>query len=107
MTQSSKKPKPLPFIGKSTEYHTPTGYIYPVLSAFRAMLEEKNGLWVWGKGIDPMRLIEDGLAADIFVGSVRRSIDDFHNPNRIGKNVATWGTAYLTAENFYLRLPMV
>ncbi len=101
------KPKQLPFIGKTTNYNVPTGYIYPVISAFRAMLEERDGMWVWGKGINPLQLTKEGVAADIFIRSVRDSINNFRNPNRIGKDSATWTTAYLMAENYYLRLPMV
>ena len=105
VTKSTKKPKQLPFIGESTEYHIPTGYIYPVLSAFRAMLVEKNGRWTWGKGIDPIQLIKDGAAADIFRRSVRESIYTFRNPNRTGKDTQAWNTAYLVAQNMYLMLP--
>ncbi len=105
VAQSAKKPKQLPFIGKSTEYIIPTGYIYPVLSAFRAMLVEKNRRWTWGKGIDPIQLIKDGVAADVFIRSVRESINTYRNPNRTGKDTQAWNTAYLVAQNRYLMLP--
>lgn len=100
-----KKPKPLPFIGKQTEYDTPSGYLYPILSSFRAMLEEKDGLWVWGKGIDPIKLIREGIDADIFISSVRESIDTYRNPNRTGKDSQAWNSAYLQARITYLELP--
>ncbi len=102
VTQSPKKPKELPFIDKSTEYNTPTGYIYPVLSAFRAMLVEENGQWTWGKGINPVQLIKDGVAADIFIGSVRHSIDTYRNPNRTGKDNQAWTSAFQAARIMYL-----
>ena len=105
VTHSPRKPKWLPFIGKSTEYSTPTGYIYPVLSAFRAMLVEENGLWTWGKGINPIQLIKDGVAADIFIRSVRESINTYRNANRTGKDIQAWNTAYLVAQNSYLMRP--
>lgn len=101
---TSRRPKELPFIGKTTEYDIPTGYIYPVLSSFRAMLEEENGRWTWGKGIDPHRLIEEGVAADIFVSSVRESINNHRNPNRTGKDVQAWTSAYQAARIYYLEL---
>ena len=99
---NAKKPKGLPFLGKCTEYDTPTGYIYPVLSSFRAMLEEKNGRWTWGKGIDPLKLIQDGVAADIFISSVRESINNHRNPNRTGKDTQAWTSAYQAARINYL-----
>ena len=97
-----KKPKFLPFIHKTTEYDTPTGYIYPVLSSFRAMLEDNNGRWTWGKGIDPIQLIKEGVAADIFISSVRESINNYRNPNRTGKDTQAWTSAYQAARIYYL-----
>ena len=97
-----KRPKELPFIGKATDYNTPSGYVYPVLSAFRAMLIEKNGKWTWGKGINPIELIQQGTAADIFIGSVRESINNYRNPNRTGKDTQAWTSAYQAARIVYL-----
>ena len=98
------KSKQLPFIGKTTNYNTPTGYIYPVLSAFRAMLVEKDDRWMWGKDIDPIRLIKEGVAADIFIRSVRESINNYRNPNRTGKDTQAWTSAYQAARIMYLEM---
>lgn len=100
-----KKRKDLPFIQKSTEYDIPTGYIYPILSSFRSMLVEENGKWTWGKGVDPSQLIKDGIAANIFISSVRESINNHHNPNRTGKDGQAWTSAYQAARIHYLELP--
>ena len=101
-TLPTKKKKHLPFIDQYTEFEIPTGYIYPIFSAFRAMLVEEHGCWVWGNGLEPEKLIEEGFAADIFVGSVRESIGTYHNANRTGKDTQTWANAYLAARNYYL-----
>lgn len=97
-----KKPRELPFIKKTTQYNIPTGYIYPVLSAFRAMLVEAKGKWVWGKGINPIEMIENGAAAEIFRDSVRESIANHRNPNRTGKDAQAWASAYMAARIKYL-----
>ena len=102
-----KKPKELPFTGKTTEYDTPTGYIYPILSSFRAMLEDKSDRWTWGKSIDPIKLIRNGVAAEIFISSVRESINTHRNPNRTGKDSQAWTAAYQAARIKYLELPAV
>ena len=96
------KPTELPFIDRITEYSIPTAYIYPVLSAFRAMLVDKDGEWAWDEGIDPISLIEQGAAARIFIRSVREAIDTLRNPNRIGKDAQTWNSAYMAARIMYL-----
>ena len=97
-----KKPKELPFIGRTTDYDIPTAYIYPVLAAFRAMLVEQDNNWVWGYGVDPMQLISEGIAGDLFISGIRESITTFHNPNRTGKDAQAWNGAYLRARNAFL-----
>ena len=97
-----KKRKRLPFINQETDYDIPSGYIYPVFAAFRAMLEKKNGFWVWGKGLKPQDLIEEGVATDWFIESVRESIGIHHNPNRTGKDRQAWTNAYQGARIYYL-----
>jgi hypothetical protein len=99
---SAKKRKWLPFIKKHVDYDIPTGYLYPILAAFRAMLEEEDGYWVWGKGLDPRQLIKEGVAADIFIDSVRHSIANHHNANRTGKDNQAWNSAYQAARIYYL-----
>ncbi len=98
----SKRKKHLPFIGKDTMYDIPTGYIYPILASFRAMLDEEDGSWVWGKDLNPQKLIHEGLATDIFLNSVRHSISLYKNANRTGKDVQPWTNAYQTARIYYL-----
>ena len=96
--RSPERPKELSFIRKTTELYIPTGYIYPVLSAFRAMLVEKDGRWVWRDNIRPLEMIENGVAAEIFRGSIRHSAN-YGNPNRVGKDPQVWISAYLVAQN--------
>ncbi len=103
-TLPTNKTKRLSFIDEETKYDIPTGYIYPVLAAFRAFLVKRNGYWVWGKELNPLDLIDDGLATDIFIASVRESIKTYRNANRTGKDTQVWAVAYLTAENYFLRL---
>ena len=83
-------------------YDIPTGYIYPILASFRAMLDEEDGSWVWGKDLNPQKLIHEGLATDIFLNSVRHSISLYKNANRTGKDVQPWTNAYQTARIYYL-----
>ena len=102
---TARRPKHLPFIDKETDYDTPSGYIFPILGSFRAMLEEDAGRWKWGNGVDPIRLIKEGIAADIFISSVRESINNYRNPNRTGKDAQAWNSAYLAARNVFLERP--
>jgi hypothetical protein len=57
-----KKARQLPIIGGQTRHPFPSGYLYPLVAAFRAMLVESDGHYKWGKAIDPCKLVRDGLA---------------------------------------------
>ena len=93
----------LPFMGGNSDYDISTGYLYPTIAAFRSMLEEHEGNYRWGKGLDPMDLVDDGLATKVFVGAVLNSIQTHHNPTKTGKDVNVWALAYRIAENSFLR----
>lgn len=99
-----KTPRPLPVLGGTTGYLVPNGYLYPIIAAFRSMMVEVNGVYTWGKGVDPCKLVRDGLATRIFSGPVVNSIKDIHNPNRTGKDANVWALAYQIAENYFLRI---
>lgn len=101
-----KKERELPFIGESTQYQFPTAYLYPIVASFRSMLvKTPSGRWEWGKGLDPLQLVEDGLAKDIFADAVFNSIRTYRSPNKTGKDSNVWSLAYRIAENQYLRAP--
>jgi AIPR protein len=99
-----KTPRELPILGETTQYEFPNGYVYPIVAAFRSMLMEENGTYNWGKGVNPKKLIKEGLAMKMFSASVVNSIRTVHNPNRTGKDSNVWGFAYQIAENYYLKL---
>jgi len=99
-----KTPRYLPIIEETTQYEFPNGYVYPIVAAFRSMLIETEGVYSWGKGVNPKKLIKEGLAMKIFSASVVNSIRTVHNPNRTGKDSNVWGFAYRIAENYYLKL---
>lgn len=101
-----KSPRRLPIRGGQTHHPFPSGYLYPLVAAFRAMIEQQNdGTYTWGKKIDPIKLVNDGLAGRIFSGAIVPSAKTYRNPNRTGKDTAVWGLAYQMAENYFLRLP--
>ena len=102
--QKLKKPQKLGITGETVLYEFPNAYLYPIVAAFRSMLIEENGVYVWGKNINPCKLVREGLANKIFSGSVVNSIKDYHNPNRTGKDTNVWALAYQIAENYFLRI---
>lgn len=99
-----KKPRLLPIIDGVTSYPFPNGYLYPIVAAFRPMLEEKHGVYTWGKGVKPVAIVQQGFATKVFSGPIFNSIQTYHNPNRTGKDPNVWGLAYQMGDNYYLRL---
>lgn len=90
------------FIKKRSPYSVPAGFVYPILAAFRALLEERNGRYVWGKGMVPVELLDGDLGLKLAdtVGSFAR---EAQNPSKTGKSPLVWQSCYQCVEVMYLR----
>jgi hypothetical protein len=91
------------FINKLSNYTIPTPFIYPMLAAFRAFLEEKDGVYVWGKGVNPKELLNTDLAVRL-VGIITEEALKNQNPNKTGKSALLWQSCYQNAELYYLKM---
>jgi len=90
------------FIGQTARYGVPTGFVYPVLAAFRAFITERIGRYVWGKGIDPLRLL-DGPLGETLAETIGNFALETRNPSKTGKSPLVWQACYQAAEVAYLR----
>lgn len=89
----------LPFINKESEYRIPSGFIYPVLAAFRNLIEIKNGTCEWKA--DPIKFFDD--LKEELASTVGKQAIEFKNPNKLGKDEATWKLCYNAVEVATLR----
>lgn len=89
----------LPFIEKSSSYRIPNGFIYPVLAAFRNLIKVRGDKCEWKT--DPIRFFEE-LKEDL-AKIVGKQALNFNNPNKLGKDEATWTMCYQTVELATLR----
>lgn len=80
------------FYENEMEYTSPTGFLYPILGAFRALVEEKNGEYTWVK--DPYNLMDD-VAKDLVFTTIDRSRTLGNNPQSTGKDTGNWQTLYM------------
>lgn len=80
----------LPFTGKESLYRIPKGFIYPVLAAFRSLVEYKKDTCEWKT--DPIKLFNE-LNSQLSV-RVCDQAKELRNPNKLGKDKATWGRCY-------------
>ena len=94
---------PLYFLRDKSRYGVPTGFIYPILGSFRALLVEKNGTYRWAKGMDPFKLFKSELGVKLAKVLGDFALED-KNPSKTGKSPNVWQTCYTQVENAYLRL---
>lgn len=81
------------FLSNNMEYVTPTGFIYPILGSFRALLKEEQGVYKWTK--NPF-VVMDELGGDLVATTVERSRTLGNNPQSVGKDAGNWKTLYMT-----------
>jgi len=96
-----KRSQRLHFINKNSKYGVPDGFTYPVLGAFRALLEEKDGQYVWGKGLDPMKLLKGNLGLKL-ADTIGNFALEAQNPSKTGKSPLVWQACYQSAQVTYL-----
>ena len=80
----------LEFTGKKSNYRIPSGYIYPVLASFRSLVKVENNKCSWKA--NPVKFWGE-LKLDL-AERVGRQIKSIQNPNKLGKDTATWQTCH-------------
>ena len=100
-TYKGKRKAQLLFIDKETSYGVPSGFVYPMLGAFRALLEEKSGRYVWAKGMDPLKLLKGDLGERL-AETIGTFALDARNPSKTGKQPLVWQSCYQAGQVVYL-----
>ncbi|MBX3005474.1 MAG: AIPR family protein [Anaerolineales bacterium] len=90
------------FLNKTTKYGVPDGFTYPVLAAFRALLEEHKGVYKWGKGLDPVTLLKGDLGTKL-ANTIGTFAHQAQNPTKVGKTALVWQSCYQNAQLAYLQ----
>ena len=92
------KESELRFISQKSAYRIPDAFIYPVLSAFRYLVEVKDGGAVWKT--NPRQMLE-GLKGELAKRIGERALEVKH-PTKMGKDIATWQSCYDCVRMAYL-----
>lgn len=92
----------LTFRDEDSEYAIPTAFKYPILASFRSFLEEDNGKWAWGKGLNPATELENGLG-EVLAEVVLSNALEMRNPTKLGKTNSVWDQCYGKSQIWYLR----
>ncbi len=84
------KKEKLPFTNKESNYRIPSSFIYPILASFRNLVEIKDDKCIWKTNpIKVFRELKDDLALRL-----GEQAKELRNPNKLGKDSATWGRCY-------------
>jgi len=92
----------LKYLKRKSKYGVPAGFVFPILGAFRALLEESNGGYVWGKGLDPKGLLDGDLGTEL-AETIGSFAAEHQNPSKTGKSLNVWKSCYQAARVFYLQ----
>jgi len=97
-TKSTK----LAFRDELSDYSIPTAFKFPILASLRSFLEEVNGRYVWGKGLQPLDDLESGLGEQLAEALISNALE-IRNPTKMGKTNSVWDQCYSKAQIYYLR----
>lgn len=81
------------FLQTELDVMSPNGFIYPILGAFRAIVEERNSQYVWKE--DPFETL-DKIGGELVDSVVTMSRALGNNPQSVGKDANIWKTLYMT-----------
>lgn len=91
--KEGKSPYKTKFYKQEIDYITPSGFLYPILGAFRALVKEENGVYTWKK--DPFKVM-DNIGAELVNSTINMSRELGNNPNATGKNKTLWMNLYMS-----------
>lgn len=85
-----------PFIGQKSEYRLTSGALYPILAAFRWMVEEdpKNGDFRWRGGFGSVLERWESSAEELLRTTAQASGELGRNPNAVGKSRSLWSNLH-------------
>lgn len=94
---------PFPFIGKEGKYRLRRGALFPILGAFRWMVEVgPDGQAQWIGGFDKVLALWNQLGGELMKATQATSDELGRNPNAIGKSRNHWANLHSTVAKYQL-----
>lgn len=81
------------FYKTEMDYLSPTGFLYPILGAFRALVIDDGVEYSWKK--DPFAIMKK-VGPELVETTIERSRTLGNNAQAVGKDVGNWKTLYMT-----------
>jgi hypothetical protein len=93
--EKRKKGYTFPFLGRTGEFRLMNGALYPMLGAFRWMVErDSKGRVRWRGGFEQVKALWEVSAAELMKMTQQASVELGRNPNAIGKSRNHWSNVY-------------
>lgn len=89
-----RKNHELNYLGVKSEYGVPTGFLFPLLGAFRALIEDNGMHYAWINGVDPLKLFSDGEIGKLLAQTIGSFALENRNPSKTGKSIPVWSSCY-------------
>ena len=90
--RENKKQLKTKFYEEPIKHGSPNGFIFPILGALRALLEERDGVYSWV--CDPYAIL-DKVGPELVCTTIDRSRTLGNNPAQVGKDSGNWQTLYM------------
>jgi hypothetical protein len=90
------------FLSIDSKYGVPAGFVYPILGAFRALLEDAGDRYAWGKNLNPVKLLDGDLGLKL-ADTIGNFALDAQNPSKTGKSPLVWQACYQSVQVAYLK----
>lgn len=96
VTECGREEFEFPFIGKTGEYRLTNGALFPLLGAFRWLVEEdpETGAFRWRGGFDAVLKLWRDAGEDLLRKTMQANNELGRNPNALGKSRNHWANLY-------------
>jgi len=76
------------------DYLTPNGFLYPIVAAFRSLIDEDETSQMYKWKMDPVAVL-DKMGNLLVTNTVQQSRELGNNPNATGKSASLWQNLYM------------
>lgn len=82
------------FFNRDMDYLTPNGFLYPIVAAFRSLIDEDETSQMYKWKMDPV-VVLDKMGNLLVTNTVQQSRELGNNPNATGKSASLWQNLYM------------
>lgn len=97
-----RKPKRLLFLGGNVDYSFADSLRLPILAAFRAGIEKRDGVFRWTSNLDPVKYFRDVVGTRL-TKTIVDNMNEIKDATRTSRTESVWSTCYIIFENALMK----